>query len=176
MRHPALVVLFSVVFALWISAELSRAQDNNAGLSAGGAPKLASFLQGTASLSKPPPVRSLLTPQLLLIPSQLQLAQSCPADAPVDCGEFCCGSGTTCMVSACCGGTYCGGDLCCASGYSCETECHCRPGQGYCTSGCCPSDRPHTCAESDRCFTTAQDAVDNGCTWASVEVCGVAVQ
>lgn len=83
-----------------------------------------------------------------------RLAQSCPAGYPVDCGDFCC-----------------------EAGYSCETDCKCRVGYGLCESGgCCPADTPHTCPESDRCFRTLQDAIDGGCTWASVEVCAVRVR
>ena len=150
MKTISIIVLSSLVFFIWISGNSSSAQDDSIG-------NRNSFLYGISLLLKG---GTILPEQLPYSPIQRsplsttvpleRLAQTCPAGYPVFCGENCC-----------------------QAGYSCETDCQCLQGKAACSSGCCPADKPHTCAESNTCYTTAQDAVNGDCTWESLEVCGV---
>lgn len=184
MTRALVVVLISVFCALGTSGDMSKAGDF--GVLKDGVSTEIALLSDTL-LTEPRQWPQSTQPLHLLPPLPLQqLAQGCPADAPVDCGSFCYPAGYSCETGCpighvnydglCCpaGDSYCG-EFCCSAGYSCVTECKCQHGQGVCPAGgCCPSNTPHTCAESSRCYETAQGAVDGGCTWSSVEVCSIA--
>lgn len=151
MKTISIVVLSSLVFFIWISGNSSKAQDENIRyLNSSLYEEISLLLEGGTVFNKQLPYSPIQRSPLSTTAPFQRLAQSCPAGYPVYCGA-----------------------TCCQNGYSCETNCQCLQGKAACSSGCCAADVPHTCAESNRCYATVQDAVDGGCTWASVEVCGV---
>lgn len=157
MKRTIIAVLSIIMTILWSGTGISIAENNS--LSISQTPLSATSAELLARLTCPAEQLRQSTPRLNEPGSsggeeRMQVAQEsvCPDGYPVNCNT----------------------DYCCESGYTCETECECKVGKARCSSGCCPFATPHTCPESSQCFETANDAVQGGCTWDSVEVCGVA--
>ena len=94
-------------------------------------------------------------------PLRLALGE-CPAAYPVDCGTYCCESGS-----------YCTGDEgCCPNGTWDSGDGYCIPdGHPYCGDGkfCSPG---NTIACRGTCYSGAREAVEDGCPVSEQIVCG----